>query len=105
MAQPDNSGNFFQRLISAILGSFDPEAEKKRILRSIAKEVNKSKFKFYKHSSGDAQVGLAKFFYEIYKNIGAAQVMFESTQNPNAFKHAVIDFVMNEKQRELIKFK
>ncbi|HQC27104.1 MAG TPA: DUF5312 family protein [Treponemataceae bacterium] len=104
MAQPDNSGNFFQRLISAILGSFDPEAEKKRILRSIAKEVNKSKFKFYKHSSGDAQVGLAKFFYEIYKNIGAAQVMFESTQNPNTFKHAVIDFVMSEKQRELIEF-
>ena len=43
-------------------------------------------------------------FYEIYKNIGAAQVMFESTQNPNAFKHAVIDFVMSEKQRRLIEF-
>lgn len=104
MAQTDNSGNFFQRLINMLLGSIDPEAEKKRLLRSIAKEVNKSKFKFYKHASGDAQVGLAKFFYEMYKNIGGVQVMFESTQNPNAFKHAVIDFVMNEKQRELVEF-
>ena len=40
--------NFFQRLISMFLGNSDPEAEKKRLLKATAKELSRSKYKFYK---------------------------------------------------------
>jgi hypothetical protein len=65
--------NFFQRLISMFLGNSDPEAEKKRLLKSIAKELSRSKYKFYKFSSDEALPQLAKLFYDIYVLNGKGQ--------------------------------
>lgn len=93
--------NFFQRLISMIFGNSDPEAEKKRLLKAIAKDLSHSKYKFYKFSSDEALPQLAKFFYEIYKIIAPAQAMIQGIQNPNAIKNAVINYVLSEKQHEL----
>lgn len=93
--------NFFQRLISMFLGNSDPEAEKKRLLKSIAKELSRSKYKFYKFSSDEALPQLAKLFYDIYKIIAPAQAMIQGIQNPNAIKNAVINFTLTEKQHEL----
>ncbi len=103
MANDNDTGeNFFQRIISAIFGSADPEVEKRRQLKAIAKELSHSKYKFYKYSSEEALPSLAKFFHDLYKIIGPAQVMFQSNQNPNTFKFAIIDFMMNDKQREMV---
>ncbi len=93
--------NFFQRLISMFLGNVDPEAEKKRQLKAIAKDLSRSKYKFYKFSSDEALPQLAKLFYDIYKIIAPAQAMIQSIQNPNAIKNAVINYTLTDKQHEL----
>ncbi len=98
----NNEENFFQKLISLIFGNTDPEAEKKRLLKAIAKDLSHSKYnKFYKFSSDEALPQLAKFFYDIYKIIAPAQAMIQGITNPNAIKNAVINFALSEKQYEL----
>ena len=98
----NNEENFFQKLISLIFGNTDPEAEKKRLLKAIAKDLSHSKYnKFYKFSSDEALPQLAKFFYDIYKIIAPAQAMIQGITNPNAIKNAVINFALSEKQHEL----
>lgn len=93
--------NFFQRLISIFLGNSDPEVEKKRLLKGIAKDLSRSKYKFYRFSSDEALPQLAKFFYDIYKTIAPAQAMIQGIQNPNAIKNAVISFSLTDRQHEL----
>lgn len=103
MANENDTGeNFFQKIISAIFGSADPEVEKRRLLKAIAKELSHSKYKFYKFPSEEALPPLAKFFHDLYKIIAPAQLMFQSNQNPNTFKFAVIDFMLNEKQKQMV---
>lgn len=93
--------NFFQDLISSIFGGGDPEAVKKRMLKNIAKNLQKSKFHFYKPSSHEVDATLAKFFYDIYKAISPAQLMFQNT-TPNAMKSMVINSTLGEKQLEAV---
>lgn len=94
--------NFFQKLFSSFFKSSDPQAEKKRLLKAIAKQIGKSKFKFYKASSGEVLSGFAKYFYEIYKAIGQAQALFLNTQNKEIFKRWAVDFYFSDKEREAI---
>lgn len=91
-------GSFFSNLLSAILGSNDPEAQKKRSLKNIAKSLQKTKYRFYKSSSHEAEPALAKFFYEIYRVLSNAQKAFQET-NPKALKNVVINSVLSEKQK------
>lgn len=95
-------GNFFQKLFSSFFGSSDPAAEKKRQLKAIAKQVGKSKYKFYKTSSGEVLASFAKYFYDIYKAISQAQALFLNTQNKEIFKRWVVDYYLTDKQRESI---
>ena len=101
--QAKEEGNFFQRLFSSLFGSKDPEAEKKRQLKSIAKELGKTRYsKFYKYSTDEALPVMAKFFHDIYKIIGPAQVMFQSIQNPNALTNGVIIFNLSKNQIDIL---
>ncbi len=93
-----NGLNFFQKLFASLFGSNDPDAEKKRTLKLIAKNVSKSKFKFYKPQNKTVEVQLAKFIYEVYKAVFPAQAMFQTT-TVNAIKAAVIDRCLSEKQK------
>lgn len=95
------SENFFTQILSKLFKSTDPEAEKKRQLKAIAKEISHSKYKFIKVSSGEVYPALAKWFHEIYKAIGPAQSMIQSVKNPNAFKNIAIDAAMTDKQRNI----
>ncbi len=94
------TGNFFQTLFSSILGGNDADALKRKMLKKIAKNLSKTKYHFYKYNSHEADASLAKFFYEIYKAISPAQLMFANT-NPNALKRVVIDAALSDKQREI----
>lgn len=83
------------------MGGNDPEKEKRKLLKEIAKELKKKKYKFYKPNSGEALPALAKFFYEIYKVIGPAQVMLENAGSSGVLKSVIIDHSLTEKQIEL----
>ncbi|MCQ2982516.1 MAG: DUF5312 family protein [Treponemataceae bacterium] len=94
-----------ESFITRILGIFksnDPEAEKKRQLRAIAKELNKNKFKFFKTGPQEAQPALGKFFFEIYKTIAPAQSMFNANQNPKMLINWTLDYSFSEEQLKLL---
>ena len=93
--------NFFQNLISSIFGSNDPEVVKRKQLKNIAKDLSKSKYHFYKYNGNIVDPSFAKLFYEIYKAIAPAQVLFQNA-NTNTFKNVVIRYMMDEKATELL---
>ena len=103
MAKSKTAGeNILMRFIHSIIGGGDPEADKKRLLKNIAKDLSKSKFKYYKYNSNEVLPAFGKFFYDLYKAVSPAQLMFQGIQNPNALKNQVVDFSLNDTQKALI---
>ena len=95
--------SFFQSLFSNLFKSSNPEAEKKRKLKAIAKSFSKTKYhNFYRPYSIEVLAPFAKLFYEIYKIISPAQVQFKSNQNPNLYKAQIINYSLSEKQISLL---
>src|SRR5574344_1028247 len=102
MAMKSSGLGFFQHLFSSLFKSNDPEAEKKRLLKSIAKDLSKTRFKFYKAGTEDILPSFGKFFYDLYKVISPAQTTFQSIDNPNYFKNIVIDQALTEEQKATV---
>ncbi|MBP5158343.1 MAG: hypothetical protein ILP18_10800 [Treponema sp.] len=95
------SANFFQNVLSSLFGGGDDNAIKRKMLKRIAKNLSKSKYHFYKPSSHEVDPTFAKFFYEIYKAVSPAQLMFANT-TPNSIKRMVIDLTLSEEQKKLV---
>lgn len=94
---------FIQNLIATIFGSSSPEAELKRKLKNIAKDFSKTKYhNFYKPATLEAMPPFAKLFYDIYKLISPAQLMFHANPNMNVYKHQIINYSLSEKQVDLL---
>ncbi len=91
---------FFAKLLSSFFGSNDADAEKKRKLKVIAKNLSKAKFHFYKNE--EAQPALAKFLYDIYKAIFPAKAMFMAQDNPNRLKTMIVNYSLTEQQHAVI---
>ncbi|MCF6335069.1 MAG: hypothetical protein L3J12_04955, partial [Spirochaetales bacterium] len=99
--QEGSPASFFQRIISMLLRSSDPEREKKRLLREIAKTLKKHRLKYYNPKSEEALPGMAKFLYEIYKIISPAQVLLEHAESSGALRSIIIDAFMTAEQQEI----
>lgn len=98
-----NSGDsFFHRLFTSILGKGDPEAERKKQLKAIAKNLSKTKFKFYKYGSDQILPPFGKLIFDLYKALGPAQTFFQSQENPNYYKRIVVDYSLSEPQKKVI---
>ncbi|HAM77661.1 MAG TPA: hypothetical protein DCP61_00525 [Treponema sp.] len=96
-----NGINFFQALLSSIFGGNDPDAVKRRLLKSVAKSLSRTKFHFYKISSKEVEPAFAKFFYDIYKAISPAQAMFQN-MSLASLKQVVISSSLSDKQHSLL---
>lgn len=94
------SGNFIQNIITSLFSGGDDNAIKRKMLKRIAKNLSKTKYHFYKPSSHEIDPNFAKFFYEIYKAVSPAQLMFANT-NPASIKRIVIDLSLSEEQKKL----
>lgn len=92
-------GGFFQKLIGIFTGGDDPEREKKRLLKDIAKELKKQKFKFYKPKTKEVTPGLAKWFFSFYKLLGPAKILLENAAGSGALKSILIESSLSEKQQ------
>ncbi len=102
-AQQAEKQSFFQSLFSNLFKSSNPEADKKRKLKAIAKTFSKTKYhSFYKPSTIEVMPPFAKLFYDIYKFVSPAQAIFKSNQNPNLYKAQIINFSLSEKQIGLL---
>lgn len=91
---------FFAKLLSSFFGSNDSDADKKRRLKAISKNLSKSKFHFYKND--EAQPALAKFLYDIYKAVFPAKAMFMAQDNPNRLKYMVVNYSLDEKSHAVL---
>ncbi len=95
--------NFFQSLLSSIFKSSNPEAEKKRKLKALAKNISKSKYhSFYKPGSLEMLGPFGKLIFDIYKTISPAQTLIRNAQNPAIFKRQIINYCLSENQLALL---
>ncbi len=101
--EPQEKESFFQSILSSLFKSSNPEAEKKRRLKLIAKSLSKTKYhNFYRASSSELLAPFGKLIFDIYKIISPAQLVFRNAQNPAIFKRQIINYVMSEQQLNLL---
>ncbi len=101
--KPVEKESFFQSLLSSLFKSSNPEAEKKRRLKNLAKTISKTKYhNFYRPSSGDMLAPFGKLMFDLYKAVASAQTYFRNTQNPAIFKRQIINYVLSENQLTLL---
>ena len=95
--------SFFQSLIASLFHSSNPEVEKKRRLKNLAKAISKTKYhSYYRPSTGEMLAPFGKLIYDLYKAVSSAQVHFRNTQNPAIFKRQIINYVLSENQLTLL---
>ncbi|MBN2049157.1 MAG: hypothetical protein JW760_01830 [Spirochaetales bacterium] len=93
---------FFEKIITLLFSRNDPEKEKRKLLKEIAKELKKQKYKFYNPKGGEALPGMARFFYDIYKVIGPAQVFLEHAEQSGAIKTILIESFLTPAQSKVL---
>jgi hypothetical protein len=97
---PSQAEPGFLQKILGIFSMGDPDAEKKRLLKSLGKQISKSRYHFYKPKTSEALPGLARFFYETYKVVAPAQVMLTNSAQSGALKSFVIESFLTTEQRQ-----
>jgi len=97
----DKPVGFIQKIFSIFGGLGDSGAEKKKLLRGIAKDLTRSRYKFYKPKGMEALPGMAKFFYEVYKIAAPAQVLLGNSASSGALRSFVIESFLSAEQKEL----
>ena len=97
-----NSESFFHKLFDSLIGGKDVDAARKKQLKNIAKVLSKTHFKFYKPGSDQALPLMGKFFYDLYKALSSAQILFNSQPNPNYYKDVCINFGLSDNQKALV---
>lgn len=92
---------FIQNLISSLFSNIDPEREKKKLLKDTKKELKKFS-KYFKAKDDSAQPALAKFFYDIYVNVGPAQMILERYVESNVLKQDFVEHFMGPEEKKLV---
>lgn len=96
-----NSG-FMSILYRLFFGGDDPEREKKRLLKVLAKDLQRVRYKFYKVKGEQAQPGLAKFFFEIYKVTSNASMILQGADKSLTLKSICIEHFMSSEQLSIL---
>jgi hypothetical protein len=99
-AFPARKVGLLDRLADLFAGD-DPERQKQRQLREITAELRRSRAHFYNPTKSTAEPGLARFFWELYKTVAAAQVLLKGAEVSGALKIALVDLSMSEEQIQL----
>ena len=97
--KPASGGGLIQHLLSFFAGMGDPDAEKKKLLKSIGKDLSRSKFKFYRPKGQEALPGLAKFFFELYRTTAPAQLLLGNAQGSAALRSFIIESFLTDQQK------
>ena len=98
--QSDVSTSFLNRILSLLGLEPDPDREKKLRLKELKNSLKKAKWKVYIASGDQADVGLAKAFYEMYSVVGPAKALLANAASSNALRGIFIDQVLSDRQRE-----
>ena len=95
----NGSLGLLQRLVSACFGSDDPDRVRNRLLKQIGKDLHRQRYKFYKPKSREAQPGLARLFYEIYRVVAPAKALLQGADQSAALRTIVIEANQSEEQQ------
>jgi len=98
---PADADNFIQRLLNLFISATDPAAIKKRQLKAIAKDLSKSRYRWYKPGTEEALPGMGKFFYDVYKVVGNAQLMMANANASTVLKNITVEAGFSENQNTL----
>jgi hypothetical protein len=82
----------------ALFASDDPERVKQKLLRDITAELKRSRARIYNPVKQTAEPNLARFFWEIYKAVAAAQVLLKGAEVSGALKITLVDLSLTEEQ-------
>jgi hypothetical protein len=90
------------KIFSLFVKNSDPEAEKKRLLRLLAKDITRSRYgKFYRCKSEEVDVALGKFFYDIYKVVAPARAFVKNAEKSAQLKQVTIEYFIDKDLREI----
>jgi hypothetical protein len=93
--------SFFQRFFGFFFGGSDPEHEKKRLLREVAKALRQSRLKFYRPRNEIVEPNLARFFFEFYKTLGPAQSLVKHADYSGVLKTIIIEKTLSDENIKL----
>ena len=99
--QTSTEGGIFQRIFSFLSDDSDPEREKKRKLKEIAKRYKKIKTRRYNPKQDLAEAAMAGFFFDIYKNLIQAQSLLSHADSSNALKLILVEEALSDEQLAL----
>ena len=71
-------------------------------MKNIAKDLSKTKYKFYKASTDEVLPPFAKTFFAMYKAVAPAQSFFQNMQNEKQLQSIVLNSMLNQTQLELV---
>jgi hypothetical protein len=87
---------FFQKLFSFF--GREKDGGRGRLLKKIAKDIQGSRFaRFYKPKSIEVQPAMAKYFYDIYKNLSHAQVFLQNADKSPKLKLLTVEAFLDMK--------
>ena len=90
--------SFFERIVALILGTGDPEREKRRQLKLIGKMLAKDSYRFYKPRGNEIQPQFARFLYEIYRVVSPVQQLVQPSDASGILKNVVIETRLTDRQ-------
>ena len=93
---------FLNGILSIFGAGNDPESRKKRLLKQIAQDIHRSKYrKFYKPNTGEMTSLMAKFFFDMYKTLVIAQTIMKSADKSAILKQVTVETYMSKELREI----
>ena len=96
-----SQAGFMNKLADLFAGTLDPQKEKKRMLKAVAKTLRKLAAKYYNTKTGKVEPGLAKLMYEFYMTFAPAQKILQHAKSSKVLKTIVIESVLNKDQLAL----
>jgi hypothetical protein len=99
-ARSRGSGGAFRKLAD-FFSSPDPEKEKRRELKGVARSLRKTNNRLYNPKSEQALPGLAKLFLEFYKTLGPAQTLLAHAKSSAVLRSILIENGLSQEQTAL----
>ncbi len=108
--KPQNASNassdtedagFISKILTLLLGIGGEDRQKRRMLRTIGKNLSRDRYKFYRPRGKEVQSNLPRLLYETYRVIASVRKLVQTADASNSLKMVVIESLMNDEQREI----
>jgi hypothetical protein len=96
------TGNVLERLFALFFEPTDPERQKRRQLKLIARDLSRLKQRYYNPRGGMVLPDFPRFIHEIYKLLGPAQNLFKRAESSKALRSIVFEISLSDTQREVL---